>query len=31
MADIETIPWQVEYDLVWARKPWRDEARLGGL
>ena len=29
--DIKTIPWQVEYDLVWARKPWRDEARLGGL
>lgn len=28
--DVETYPWQVEYDLVWARKPWRDEARAGG-
>ncbi|MCJ7513846.1 MAG: class I SAM-dependent methyltransferase [Anaerolineales bacterium] len=25
--DVETYPWQVEYDLVWARKPWLDEAR----
>jgi len=28
--DVETYPWQVEYDLVWARKPWRDEVRAGG-
>lgn len=28
--DVETYPWQVEYDLVWARKPWRDEAPAGG-
>jgi ubiquinone/menaquinone biosynthesis C-methylase UbiE len=21
-ADIELYPWQVEYDLAWARKPW---------
>ena len=22
LQDIEVLPWQVEYDLAWARKPW---------
>ncbi len=29
-VDIETYPWQVGYDLVWARKPWQDETRAWG-
>jgi ubiquinone/menaquinone biosynthesis C-methylase UbiE len=27
LTEIETFPWQVEYDLLWARKPWPAEQR----
>jgi len=28
LHEIEVYPWQVEYDLAWARKPYDDRARL---
>lgn len=27
LQDVEILPWQVEYDLAWARKPYFDEQR----
>ena len=30
-ADLDLVAWQVDYDLVWARKPQGAAARAGGL
>jgi hypothetical protein len=21
-TEVELVPWQVDYDMAWARKPW---------